>query len=63
MTLLITSNAGLSWDTADDRVIENKGNKRGEVENIASGAARLWTLNPKPGSDTMICNVNGHYVG
>ena len=49
--------------TADDqRVIEDKINSLGETEEMQPGASKTLTLDLKPGTYLLICNVAGHYA-
>jgi uncharacterized cupredoxin-like copper-binding protein len=53
--------AELPYDAAKDRVVEAKAKKLGEVEDIEPGAGKSLTLDLKPGSYRLICNIKGHY--
>jgi uncharacterized cupredoxin-like copper-binding protein len=60
---LAKPDAELPYDAAAERVVEAKAKKLGEVENIAPGASKTLTLDLKPGSYKLICNIKGHYAG
>jgi len=59
---LAKPDAELPYDAAKDKVVEAKAKKLGEVEDVAPGASKSLTLDLKPGSYRLICNVKGHYM-
>jgi uncharacterized cupredoxin-like copper-binding protein len=56
------ANVQLPYDADDQRVIEDKINSLGETEEMQPGASKTLTLDLKPGTYLLICNVAGHYA-
>ena len=54
--------AQLPYDADDQRVIEEKIKSLGETEEMQPGASKDLTLDLKPGTYLLICNVAGHYA-
>ena len=52
----------LPYDSDDQRVIEEKIDSLGETEEMQPGASRDLTLDLKPGTYLLLCNLPGHYA-
>ncbi len=52
----------LPYDSDDQRVVEDEINSLGETEEMQPGASKDLTLDLKPGTYLLICNVAGHYA-
>ena len=56
------SDVQLPYDSDDQRVIEEKIDSLGETEEMQPGASRDLTLDLKPGTYLLLCNLPGHYA-
>ncbi len=54
--------AELPYDADDERVVEDKINSLGETEEMQPKATKAVTLDLKPGTYLLLCNVAGHYA-
>ena len=54
--------ARLPYDADDQRVIEEKIKSLGETEEMQPGASKDVTLDLKPGTYLLVCNLPGHYA-
>ncbi len=52
----------LPYDSSAQRIIEDKIDSLGETEEMQPGAFKALTLDLKPGTYLLICNVAGHYA-
>jgi uncharacterized cupredoxin-like copper-binding protein len=52
----------LPYLTSDETVDEDKAGSLGEVEELDPGASGSLTLDLKPGTYVLLCNVPGHYT-
>ncbi len=52
----------LPYDSDDQRVIEDKIKSLGETEEMQPGTSKDLTLDLKPGTYLLLCNVAGHYA-
>jgi uncharacterized cupredoxin-like copper-binding protein len=51
----------LPFDAKQDRVIESRVRRLGEISDLAPGKTGKLTLNLKPGNYLLFCNQPGHY--
>jgi uncharacterized cupredoxin-like copper-binding protein len=51
----------LPFNSKADRVIESRVHRLGEISDLAPGKTGKLTLNLKPGSYLLFCNLPGHY--
>ena len=54
--------AQLPYDADDQRVIEEKINSLGETEEMQPKTSKTLTLDLKPGTYLLVCNLPGHYA-
>lgn len=57
-----TADAELPYDAANERVVEGKLKKLGEVSSVKPGGTKLLTLDLTPGTYKLLCNMKGHYM-
>ncbi len=64
MLVVAVANADvqLPYDNDDQRIIEDKINSLGETEEMQPGASKDLTLDLKPGTYLLLCNIAGHYA-
>ena len=55
-------NVQLPYDADDQRINEDKIDSLGETEEMEPGVAKDLTLDLKPGTYLLICNLPGHYA-
>lgn len=52
----------LPYDEKESKFDEDKAGSRGEVEELKAGKSGELTLNLKPGTYVLSCNVANHYA-
>jgi uncharacterized cupredoxin-like copper-binding protein len=53
--------AALPFDAAKDRVVERRTHPLGEIADLAPGKSGSVSLNLRPGTYMLFCNLPGHY--
>ncbi len=56
------ANARLPYDADDQRVVEEKIDSLGETEEMQPQQSKAITLDLKPGTYLLVCNLPGHYA-